>query len=62
MKYTKQKLSLKNKINNEKTYNEYLKKLKWFSYVSTKRHEDKLLNELENKYGKSIFIIGDYGG
>ena len=62
LKYTKQKLSLKNKINNEKTYNEYLKKLKWFSYINTKRQEDKLLNELENKYGKSIFIIGDYGG
>uniref|UniRef100_A0A6C0AC21 Uncharacterized protein n=1 Tax=viral metagenome TaxID=1070528 RepID=A0A6C0AC21_9ZZZZ len=31
-------------------------------YINTKRHEYKLLNELENKYGKPIFIIGDYGG
>ena len=32
-----------------------------YSYINKVRHEDKLLNEIEKKYGKdTIFIIGDW--
>ncbi len=42
-------------------YNAYVKKLKWYGYINTQRHEDELLNELEKVYGKeAIFIIGDW--
>jgi hypothetical protein len=45
----------------QKTYSDYNNKLKWFSYINKSRHEDKLLNELESKYGKdAVFIIGDW--
>ena len=44
-------------------YNRYMTKLKWYSYVNKKRHEDNILNEIEKVYGKeAIFIIGDWGG
>jgi len=34
---------------------------KWYSYLNTKRAEDKMLNLIENKFGKdSIIIIGDW--
>jgi hypothetical protein len=42
-------------------YNEYVQKLKWFLYINKRRHEDKLLDEIEKVYGKdAIFIIGDW--
>ena len=45
------------------TYNEYITRMKWYSYINKKRHEDKILNEIENVYGEdAIFIIGDWGG
>ena len=43
-------------------YNEYVKKLKWFSYINKKRHEEEILNDIENIYGKdAIFVVGDWG-
>ncbi len=45
-------------------YNDnYFRKLKWFAYLNKRRHEDKLLNKIENKFGKDIIILmGDWGG
>ena len=46
-----------------KEYNKYLKKLKWFRYINKQRHESKLLNELEEIYGKDAkFLFGDWSG
>lgn len=42
--------------------NNFLEKLKWFSYINKKRSEDRLLNKIEKVYTKdSIIIIGDWG-
>lgn len=42
-------------------YKRYLRKLRWFSYINTRRHEDQLLNELIHKYGEgAVFICGDW--
>ncbi len=41
---------------------EYFRKLKWFSYLNKRRHEDQLLNRIEKVYGKDILlIIGNWG-
>jgi hypothetical protein len=41
--------------------NAYMNKLKWFSYINKRRHEDKLLNDIEKYYGNdTIFILGDW--
>ena len=48
-----------NDINASK-YNTYIKKLKWHAYINKKRHEDKLLNEIESIYGKATYVIGDW--
>ncbi len=46
---------------NMKEYNNYLKKIKWFGYINKQRHESKLLDEIEEIYGKdSKFIFGDW--
>ena len=65
--FIKLKIIMKNIINLEEpepsdmTYNEYIKKLKWFAYINKKRHEDKLLNEIEKIFGiDAIFVIGDW--
>lgn len=61
-KYAKLKMLIRREIIKEKNYNEYIKKLKWFSHVNKKRHENKMLNELKTIYGKdAIMIIGDWG-
>lgn len=42
---------------------EYLQKLNWYAYLNKRRHEDKLLDHIENEFGKDItIIIGDYSG
>lgn len=39
----------------------YMNKLKWYSYINTKRHEDKILNEIVKRFGQdTVFIIGDW--
>ena len=44
-------------------YNKYLQKIKWFRYINKQRHESKLLDELEEIYGKdAIFMFGDWSG
>jgi len=59
--YVKLKLQLKEMINKEKKYNEYLKKLRFHGHINKQRHEDLILNELEKIYGKdAIFIVGDW--
>ena len=62
-KYIKTKFLLIEKLRQEdlKNYGNYVNKLKWYSYINTRRHEDNLLNEIEKKYGKnSTIIIGDW--
>jgi len=37
------------------------RKLKWYSYLNSKRSDDNLLNTMEKKYGKdAVIIIGDW--
>ena len=44
-------------------YHKYLQKLNWFSYINRKRHDDNVLNRIENKYGSdAIFVYGDWSG
>jgi hypothetical protein len=39
----------------------YLQKLRWFTYINKRRHENKLLDNIENEFGKNIkIIIGDW--
>lgn len=50
---------------NEELYPLYqetkFRQYKWYSYLNTKRADDKMLNLIENKFGKdSIIIIGDW--
>lgn len=62
IKYIKTKLMFLKKITNKRNeYSEHVNKLKWYSYINQRRHEDKLLDELEKTYGKdTVFIIGDW--
>jgi hypothetical protein len=62
-KYAKLKIQIQKEIQNcnEGEYIKYLNKLSWFGYINKKRHEDKLLNEIEDAYGKeAIFVMGDW--
>ncbi|MDD4000928.1 MAG: hypothetical protein PHX62_08585 [Bacilli bacterium] len=44
-----------------KAYQKYNQKLRWYSYINKRRHEDKLLNEIADKYGSDATIIcGDW--
>ena len=62
-KYIKIKSKMRNQIIDGKIYDNYLKKLKWFSYINKRRHEDRIMNELKGIYGKdAIFILGDWSG
>lgn len=41
----------------------YVRKLKWFSYLNKNKHENDLLNHIQNEYGDDIIIImGDWSG
>src|SRR3989344_1975010 len=61
IKYARKKIRYRLQLNKINCYNEYVKKLKWFSYINKKRHEDNLLNKIEKIYGKNTkFIIGDW--
>ena len=60
IKYVKKKNVYDNKLNYQYE-TAYLKKLNWFSYLNKRKHEDKLLNHIENEFGKDItIIIGDW--
>jgi hypothetical protein len=44
-----------------KDYQKYIQKLRWFSYINKRKHEDELLNRIEKKFGKNlIIIVGDW--
>lgn len=44
-------------------YNKYVQKLRWFGYINKQRHEDELLNDIEEVYGKdAVFVFGDWSG
>jgi hypothetical protein len=63
IEYTKIKLDMRKNVSKEKKYNEYLKKLSWFAYINTKKHESLLMNKIENFFGKDVMLIlGDWGG
>lgn len=63
LEYTKKKMSFWRLIKKENSYQEYLQKLNWFRYINTKRHEDRILNDLEKKYGKdAVMVVGDWSG
>ena len=60
LEFAKLKITIKKALMNS-SFNTYVKKLKFFSYINKRRHEDNLLNELEKIYGKDfIFVIGDW--
>ena len=59
--YVKLKIEIRREIIKEKKYNEYVKKQNFRMYINKRSHEDKLLNDIEIKYGKeAVFIIGDW--
>jgi predicted transcriptional regulator YheO len=61
--YIKRKINMKRMIRNEKSYNEYLKKLNWYQYINTQRHTDKIVNEIKEFMGDgSTLIVGDWSG
>ena len=54
---------MKNLLDEELTYNNYLQKLNWFIYLNTKKHDKNIANKLIEKYGKNTkIIIGDLSG
>ncbi len=70
IKYATKKSNIDNKlydIFNKKSeesinMNDYYRKLKWFSYLNKRKHEDKLINKIQEKFGKDILlVIGDWG-
>ena len=59
--YVKIKIKMRNFVMDELNYNMYMKKLKYFEYINKKNHENKILQELEDKYGKdATIIVGDW--
>ena len=47
LKYISKKIEYNKKVNNQ--YNtEYVKKIKWFGYLNIMKHENNLLNHIEN--------------
>jgi hypothetical protein len=57
--YIKEKTEVNSKLF-AKYENMYFRKLKWFSYLNTKRSEDNLLDKIEKTYGKNpVIVMGD---
>ena len=53
LEYVKQKLNYNKKV--DKLFgNEFYRKLKWFSYLNKRRHEDTLINQIKYHYGEDI--------
>jgi hypothetical protein len=49
LKYISKKIEYNKKVNNQ--YNtEYVKKIKWFGYLNKMKHENNLLNHIENVF------------
>ena len=61
IKYTQLKLKLRKLIIKEESYNKYVNKLKWFSYINRQKHENKLINKIKSIYGKEpTIVLGDW--
>jgi hypothetical protein len=63
MKYIETKYGMIAKIGSTKMkiFSNYVNKLKWHAYINKKRHEDNILNEIEEKYGSdATIVIGDW--
>ena len=61
IKYTQLKLKLRKLIIKEESYNKYVNKLKWFSYINRQKHENKLINKIKSTYGKdTTIVLGDW--
>ena len=60
IEYIKKKNEL-NKILLEKYKDNIFRKYKWYSYIQKKRTEDRLVNDIKEKYNKeTVLIIGDW--
>ena len=60
IEYVGKKLEVNKRLNNFNKIN-YFRKLKWYSYLNKRRHEDRLLDEIEKTFGRDIIIvIGDW--
>lgn len=62
LKYIKKKLIYNNKLHSQ--YDTmYIRKLKWHAYLNKNKHENMLLNHIQNEFGKDItIVIGDWSG
>jgi hypothetical protein len=61
LEYTGQKIAFARWCRSQLDYDIYLRKLNWFGYLNKQRHENAIVNELANKYGKdATFVIGDW--
>ena len=59
--YITKKYELNNKLFEFYNSTDYFKKLKWYSYINTKRSEANLINKIKEVYGEDIIIIiGDW--
>ncbi len=59
--YVTEKLKLYNLVIDDEIYHEYLLKHRWHSYLNNKRHEDKLKDELRQRFGNDcMYIMGDW--
>ena len=60
-KYIEKKTEINNRLFNFYD-NEYFRKLEWFAHLNKINHENKLISELKEIFGKdATFIIGDWG-
>jgi hypothetical protein len=52
---------LRKNINKMASYNDYIRKLKWFTYVNTKRNWNDTIGRIRTKYGKNpTIVLGDW--
>jgi len=58
--YIKEKLLLNDKLK-DFYENELIRKMKWRSFICKRQSEDNLLNNIENKFGKSNDLLISYG-
>ena len=60
LEYVKKKLEYNKKVANQYDA-KYLQKLKWFGYLNKNKHENALLNHIQNEFGSDInIVIGDW--
>jgi hypothetical protein len=59
LKYVVKKLECINLVKKYDTT--YLERLQWYAYINKRRHEDKVVNEIEAEFGKDLIIVlGDW--